>query len=119
VKQEEWIMSVTMRIAAVLAAGSFAVSAAAAPKDVVVPFSGCTMPGVEAGCLLVKNGKRIYNISSAKPRPNLYRTIAGHGVVSNGVTTCMQGTALSDVRWHYIRLVVPCPKGPKAARRPG
>ena len=101
-------MSATMRIAALLAAGSFAVSAAAAPKDVVVQFKGCTMPGVETGCLLVKSGSQTYNISSAKPRPDLDRAIAGRGIAWAGMSHCMQGKLLKDVRWSYIRM--PCPK---------
>jgi hypothetical protein len=93
---------------AVFVAISLCGSAVASAKTVPVSFAGCTFAGVEGGCLMVRSGTKIYNISAAQPRPALGRAIAGTGTVHNGPTTCMQGTPLKTISWHYIHKL--CPK---------
>lgn len=90
---------------AAVAAAALAASSTASAHN----FSGCTYRGVEGGCLMVKSGGTVYNISSARPRPGVNRAIAGHGDLAGGMTTCMQGTALKNIRWHYTKMA--CPKG--------
>ena len=92
---------------AAVAAASLAASSAASAHN--ARFSGCTFRGVTAGCLMVKSGGRIYNITAAKPRPGLNRAIAGSGYVTGAPTICMQGTALRNVRWHYTKMACPKP----------
>jgi hypothetical protein len=108
-------MSHATRAAAVLAAVAFALSGVASAKDVAVSFTGCTYAGVEAGCLLVTSGGKAYNITSARPRPGLQRAIAGKGIVSGNLTTCMQGQVLTDVHWRYVRDKMPCPKADRGS----
>jgi hypothetical protein len=102
-------MAMTMRVATLAAACSFAVSGVAAAKDVVVSFTGCTAAGVESGCLIVASGGKTYNISSARPRPGLGRAIAGRGILADEMSHCMQGRILKDVHWRYVRHAKPCP----------
>lgn len=90
---------------AALAAASLAASSTASAHN----FSGCTYRGVERGCLMVKSGGRVYNITSARPRPGVNRAIAGHGDVARGITICQQGTALKNIRWHYTKMACPKP----------
>lgn len=103
-------MAMPMRVAALAAVGSFAVSGAAAASDEIVAFTGCTAAGVETGCLIVTSGGKTYNISSARPRPDPGRAISGRGVVAKEMSHCMQGPILKQVRWRYVRQPVPCMK---------
>ena len=93
---------------ALAAAISVCGSSIASAKTVQASFAGCTFAGVEMGCLMVQSGAKVYNISAAQPKPALGRAIAGTGTVHNGPTTCMQGTPLKNIRWHYVRKL--CPK---------
>jgi hypothetical protein len=65
-----------------------------------VSFCGTVAKGVESNCLVVNNSQPVvtYNISSANPKPTVGKMIQGSGV-PGGVSTCMQGTVLSDVQW--------------------
>jgi hypothetical protein len=97
-----WNMQVATAIALSVCGSSIA-----SAKTVQVSFAGCTFAGVETGCLMVRSGVKIYNIAAAQPKPALNRMIAGTGNVHNGPTTCMQGTALANLRWHYIHKLCP------------
>jgi hypothetical protein len=69
---------------------------------------GCVKPGVEIGCLIIADLKthKIYNISSANPRPDPARNlvISLKGQISAGVSFCQQGTILSGITWSYTRM---------------
>lgn len=84
----------TLAIAALACAtGAFSAEA----KEVTV--SGCAIAGVEAGCIVIVNKQQAYNISSAKPTPKIgtYGTVTG--VVSDGMSFCMQGVILKPASW--------------------
>ncbi|MBV9932496.1 MAG: hypothetical protein JO013_16340 [Alphaproteobacteria bacterium] len=93
---------------AAAAAVSMVGTAAAEPRQ--VQFAGCVYRGTEGGCLMVRSGTRVYDISTAKPRPNVGRAIAGSGWTFAGPTTCMEGTRLVKIRWHYTRRLCPLRK---------
>jgi hypothetical protein len=94
-------------LAATAALATFGVSAAEAKS---VQFAGCTSAGVEGGCLMVRDGPRVYDITAARPRPDAGRAIAGTGTLFTGPTICMQGVRLTGVRWHYTRMLCPLRK---------
>lgn len=84
----------TLTIAALACAmGGFAADA----KDVTV--SGCARAGIENGCIVITSKAGTYNISSAMPTPKAgtYGTVTG--VVSDGVSLCMQGIILKPATW--------------------
>jgi hypothetical protein len=82
-------------------------SSTAAAKEVRVPFSNCVMAGVEHGCLMIRSGGQLYNITAAHPRPQVNWGISGYGTRSAGVSTCMQGIILTNIHWQRIRLQCP------------
>lgn len=93
------IMVATLALAGTMAA------AAAQPKRPLetkqVHAQGCVEPGVEAGCLLVRDVKSdiLYNLLMKGIRPAPGTGIEFTGVPHNGVTTCMQGVALDVLSW--------------------
>ena len=80
-----------------------AVAAASLPATAdTVKFAGCPVRAAE-GCLIVRNGPIVYNISSALPSPRVgYRAIAVIAEYSGGIGLCF-AKPLSDIRWRYIR----------------
>ena len=83
-------------ITAVVAAGSLPATAD------TVKFAGCPVRAAE-GCLIVRNGPIVYNISSALPAPRVgYRAIAVIAEYSGGIGLCF-AKPLTHIRWHYIR----------------
>lgn len=94
-------------MAAAAAVSLVGVSAAEAKT---VQFSGCTARGVEGGCLVVRDGARVYDITPARPRPAVDRAIAGTGTPFTGPSTCMQGTRLTHISWHYTKMLCPMKK---------
>jgi len=67
----------------------FALALPAAAEDVSV--SGCVEPGVEAGCLMMKAGDELYNVTHAKPKPEIGKYGTVMGTLSDGVDICQQG----------------------------
>ncbi len=67
-----------------------------------VTVLGCVSPGVEANCLVIKDGKsgKTYDITSAKPRPGPSQmAVQLRGTVSSGASICMQGVILENITW--------------------
>ncbi|TIX68781.1 MAG: hypothetical protein E5V30_19985 [Mesorhizobium sp.] len=64
-----------------------------------VTASGCAEAGTEAKCIMLKDGDKLYNITSAKPTPTVgtYGTVTG--TVSSGADLCQQGTLLEAAEW--------------------
>jgi hypothetical protein len=69
----------------------------AVAEDITV--SGCASVGVEANCLVLKDGDKIYNITSAQPTPmpGTYGTL--RGTLSDKVSTCQQGQVVDPATW--------------------
>jgi hypothetical protein len=68
-----------------------------------VQGAGCVEAGVEAGCLIVKDIKsgKVYNILVKDPRPRVGEGIEFTGTLFDGVTMCMQGTAVEVASWEH------------------
>lgn len=62
---------------------------------------GCVEPGVEAGCLVVKDMKdgKLYNILVKGLRPEIGEGIEFTGARHEGPTSCMQGIAVDVIKW--------------------
>jgi hypothetical protein len=91
----------TIFLATVLAAAIPAVSSAAGR---LVRFEGCPRAGVQAQCVVVRSGPTTYNVTAAMPKIQLNgRGIAGRGLVSGGVSSCMQGVSLRGISYIYTR----------------
>jgi hypothetical protein len=89
-----------LRIFAVPVLVSLIWSAALEASPRRVPFNGCVRPGHRPGCLMVRSGGgRIYNISSARPRPGVNNAVIGWGYLSTAGNFCHQGTLLYNVHW--------------------
>jgi len=71
------------------------------PQSTKVRAEGCVEPGVEAGCLVVKDVKsgKLYNVFIKKPRPEIGAGIEFTGVLHEGQTYCMQGIAVEVTTW--------------------
>lgn len=99
-------MKRNMFVLATLASASLAFSEA--PQQVQekkkevreVKATGCVRRGVEGGCLLLKtlDGKTTYNIF-ANPRPEPGIVINIEGTEFRGVTSCMEGMAITVSKW--------------------
>ena len=83
-------------VAAIVVAGSVPATAE------TVKFTGCPVRAAE-GCLIVRNGAIVYNISSARPAPRAgYRAIAITADIAGSIGLCF-AKPLDHIRWHYIR----------------
>jgi hypothetical protein len=80
-----------------------AVAAASMPAMAeTVTFSGCPVRAAE-GCLIVRNGAIVYNISNAQPAPRVgYRAIRVKAEIAGSIGLCF-AKPLKDIRWRYIR----------------
>lgn len=69
-----------------------------------VTVVGCPVPGVEAGCLVIRGEDNVtYNITGARVRPNVgQRAIRLTGTKSKKASYCMQGVVLDNISWTYI-----------------
>ncbi|ESY92901.1 hypothetical protein [Mesorhizobium sp. LNHC229A00] len=76
---------------------SMGIAFAAAAQQVTV--TGCAESGVENGCIVMKDGDKLYNITRATPKPtaNTYGTVTG--TASGGIDLCQQGTLLTAAQW--------------------
>jgi hypothetical protein len=67
-----------------------------------VTANGCPITGVEANCLILKQGSVSYDISAARPRPRVgYMAIRLSATKSNKLGFCQQGVILEDIQWTY------------------
>ncbi len=88
--------AVLAAITALVAAGSLPATAETAK------FAGCPVRATE-GCLIVRNGPIVYNVSSAMPAPRVgYRAISVTADYTGGIGLCF-AKPLKDIRWHYLR----------------
>jgi hypothetical protein len=89
--------------AAAFAQSDTSMGALAAPAaGMTESFCGTVVKLTEGGCIGVKSsmvGGPLYEISSANPKPALGMLITGSGT-TGGVSMCMQGVHLTDVKWH-------------------
>lgn len=78
---------------------AFVCGAVSASQAASVQVSGCAEPGVEAGCVMLKDGDKTYNITHAAPtpKPGEYGTVSGE--VSDKVDACNQGVILEPADW--------------------
>jgi hypothetical protein len=78
----------------------FALIAMAAPalaEEITV--SGCAAAGVEASCVILKDGDKTYDISAAQPAPfpGTYGTLKG--TLTDKLSTCQQGVVVDPAIW--------------------
>lgn len=93
----------TMHLAAAISA-ALLLPAIAIAQPPHVSFSGCPMAGTHPGCVLVRSGRRTFDVSSAAPPIRSIRVgVRGSGV-PGGRGVCMQGIALRHVRYTATRL---------------
>jgi len=82
-------------------------AAALAQQRVVA--QGCPLPGVEAGCLVLRtHDGKFYDLSMANPRPPLNgRGVRISGVPGQRMSYCSQGEALSELSWEPTGTLCP------------
>jgi len=64
-----------------------------------ISVTGCVEPGVEAGCLLIKDADKTYNVTHAKPTPQVGQHGTVSGTLSEGISICQQGKILDPAVW--------------------
>jgi hypothetical protein len=91
-------------------APTYSQQAQAGDAKKTVSAAGCVQAGVEAGCLVLKDGKTntLYNLFFTGKAPVIDTAISFDGELRGGVTACMQGTAVTVTKWEPIRMH--CPK---------
>ena len=81
--------------------------AGAAPaKGKTVQKRGTVEAGVEGGCLLVRDTRdhKLYNVLfPAGNKPEAGKEITFTGTLSDGVTTCMEGIAVTVTAWKPVK----------------
>jgi hypothetical protein len=74
-----------------------------------VHIVGCVSPGVESGCLMIKDKVTgtTYQINSANPKPDPAQHLAVvlKGQVVEGFDFCMQGPILKEITWNYTKML--------------
>ncbi len=91
-----------MRKIAIAAATAIVAAASAPAMGETVKFAGCPVRAAE-GCLIVRNGEIVYNISKAAPAPRVgYRAISAIAEISGSIGLCF-AKPLDHIRWHYLR----------------
>jgi hypothetical protein len=102
----------TKQIAARAIAGwacaALVASPALAASEEKVAFCGPVVALTEAGCIGVKADGTTYELGDASPRPQVGAMIAGSGMPSDKMTTCMEGKHLTAIKW---QAVTACPAG--------
>ena len=68
--------------------------------------SGCVTAGVEAGCLMLRDTKTqtVYNLYFRGKKPKAGTAIRFSGTPHDGVTMCMQGTAVNVTSWFQLKM---------------
>jgi hypothetical protein len=89
--------------AMLLAASAAAFGAGPTPDTKQVHAEGCVAAGVEMRCLVLKDAKsgKLYNLLVKEPQPKIGEGIEFTGVPFDGVTYCMQGTAVQVTNWTH------------------
>lgn len=92
-----------MQVREFILVAAFVCGTVSASQAASVQVSGCAEPGVEAGCVMLKDGDKTYNITHASPVPipGEYGTVTGE--VSNNADLCMQGDLLESAEWKVDR----------------
>jgi hypothetical protein len=92
---------VLLAAAMTLAVAVAASGAGPTPEPKQVRAEGCVEAGVEMHCLVLKDVQsgKLYNLLVKEPRPNIGEGIELTGVPFDGVTYCMQGTAVKVTDW--------------------
>jgi len=92
-----------MMTVAVLVVAGVSATGSAADKPKQVHGTGCVEPGVEARCVVLKDVKTgtLYNLLFKGPRPQIGDGVEFNGVLFEGMTMCMQGTAVEVADWAH------------------
>ena|SRR5271165_1416284 len=106
-------MKLTLAIAIMLSVGSaFAQqsSEAQTKSTARVHGSGCVSKGVESSCLVLTDSKtgKVYNLIFADHVPAAGTAIKFVATEHQGMTTCMQGTAVNVSKWKPLKSIK-CP----------
>jgi hypothetical protein len=87
---------------AIAAVTAVVVAASVPAMAETVRFAGCPVRATE-GCLIVRNGAIVYNISNAIPTPRIgYRPIVVTAEYTGGIGLCF-AKPLTNIRWRYLR----------------
>ena len=94
-------MKRSLILVSLLAWAAIRLPAGSAPDSKKVHAEGCVEAGAEAGCLVVKDVKsgKLYNLLFKDRHPKVGEGIEFNGVLHEGVTMCMQGTAVEVSNW--------------------
>jgi hypothetical protein len=86
-----------MKRSLILSLGFAAMAMPALAEDITV--TGCATVGVEANCIILKDGDKTYDISAAQPAPfpGTYGTVKG--TVTDKLSTCQQGQVVDPATW--------------------
>jgi hypothetical protein len=91
-----------MRRITIAAITAVAAAASLPATAETVRFIGCPVVAAE-GCLIVRNGPIVYNISSARPSPRIgRRAIAVTADITGSIGLCF-AKPLDNIRWRYVR----------------
>jgi hypothetical protein len=73
-----------------------------------VTVTGCAAAGVEANCIVIKDGDKTYDITTAQPAPfpGTYGRVKG--MLSDKVSACHQGQVIDPATWE-VETGKPCP----------
>jgi hypothetical protein len=95
-----------MKRSLILLLGLIVTAAPALAEEITA--SGCAAAGVEASCIVLKSGDKIYDITAAQPAPfpGTYGTVKG--TLTDRVSTCQQGQVVDPATWH-VETGKPCP----------
>ena len=74
--------------------------------DKPISGAGCVQPGVEAGCVVLRDAKTntLYNLYFSGKRPETGTGIHFEGTRLGGVTSCMQGEAIKVTEWSQVKM---------------
>lgn len=69
-----------------------------------VKFCGPVVNLTEANCIGVESGGTTYDITGARPKPAVGKTITGSGKVSGAMTICNEAPVLTGVTWQETQV---------------
>jgi len=95
----------------IFAVSVFLISAPVFAGGEKISVTGCPVPGIEAGCIVISDSVtgKFYNItaitSGSKPFDlNQNLVIQLNGTVSDEMSFCMQGPVLKEIAWDYTKM---------------
>jgi hypothetical protein len=98
-------------VAVMLTPLAFGQSPPPATTPVIVKGRGCVEPGVQKGCLVLRDSKtkKMFNLFFKGTSAAVHTAISFEATENNNSNICMQGQAVDVTKWTQLKMLCPKP----------